>query len=379
MVHPLATFYPLLFNAFQGDPEAGHAQLLQFLHRLDRQPDALWVRWLRSQMEQNFCYCSDRLASQHWGLAFSNPLGLAPGCDKDGQAAGVWSAFGFGFAELGAITQHPQPGNPRPRLFRLPEDRAALNRLGANNLGATTMAQTLGNSWQRRSPQIPIGINLCKSKITPLEEAPQDYLASLRSLYEVADYFVINVSSPNTPGLRDLQGGEQLAPILAALQDYNQGRKPLLIKIAPDLAWEAIAEVIALAQQHQLSGIVATNTTIRRDGLKTQTLAATGNPITEEAGGISGQPLTERSTEIIRQIYRHTQGQLPIIGIGGIFTAEDAWAKISAGASLLQFYTGWIYEGPWVVPQILQGLDEKLKNLGLNHLREAVGWEHRSP
>jgi len=191
----------------------------------------------------------------------------------------------------------------------------------------------------------------------------------------VGDYFVVNVSSPNTPGLRSLQDKAQLEPILQALQQENIHRKPLLVKIAPDLEWGAIADVIALAQQHQLAGIIATNTTIQRDGLKTQKLS-TGNSVIQEAGGISGAPVRQRSTEVIRLIYKETQGQLPIIGVGGIFTAEDAWEKITAGASLVQVYTGWIYEGPWMVRRVLEGLLQKLDEQGLKNIGEAVGIFH---
>jgi dihydroorotate dehydrogenase len=245
--------------------------------------------------------------------------------------------------------------------------------MGANNLGAAVMAKTLEESWQRQPRTIPIGINLCKSKDTPLDEAPQDYLGSFRYLGDWADYFVVNVSSPNTPGLRSLQDSEQLNSILGILQEENQGSKPLFVKISPDLDWEAISSIVTLAQTHHLAGIIATNTTIAKEGLKTKSLKATGNPLTGEAGGISGAPLRRRSTEIIRYIYQQTEGKLPIIGVGGIFTPEDAWEKITAGASLLQIYTGWIYEGPWVVPQILSGLLAKLEQHQLSHISQAVG------
>ena len=221
-------------------------------------------------------------------------------------------------------------------------------------------------------PPFTLGINLGKSKVTPLEDAAADYVGSFRLLKDLGDYFVVNVSSPNTPGLRSLQDKAQLEPILQALQQENIHRKPLLVKIAPDLEWGAIADVIALAQQHQLAGIIATNTTIRRDGLKTQRLS-TGNLVAQEAGGISGVPVRQRSTEVIRFIYQETQGQLPIIGVGGIFTAEDAWEKITAGASLVQVYTGWIYEGPWMVRRVLEGLLQKLDEQGLKSIQDAIG------
>lgn len=211
-----------------------------------------------------------------------------------------------------------------------------------------------------------------KSKVTPLEQAVADYVGSFQLLKTYGDYFVVNVSSPNTPGLRSLQAVEQLAPILAGLQAENTEGKPLLVKIAPDLEWEDIAAIVELAQAHQLAGIIATNTTIRRD-LKTERIAATGNAPIEEAGGISGAPVRSRSTDVIRFIHQHTQGQLPIIGVGGIFTAEDAWEKLCAGASLLQVYTGWIYEGPWMVRRILEGLLVKMQEEGIQQLSEIVG------
>jgi dihydroorotate dehydrogenase len=370
-------FYPLLLSAVKNDPETAHRQMLKTLSQLQESRSSTWGNLAIKQLQKSFCLHDSRLEQNLWGLNFSNPVGLAAGFDKDGIAAGIWSSLGFGFAELGAVTFHAQPGNPRPRLFRLPLDRAALNRMGANNLGAAVMADTLKQTWVRQPRDIPIGINLCKSKITPLEAAAADYVNSFQLLKDWADYFVVNVSSPNTPGLRSLQGGEQLEPILEALQQANQNTKPLLVKISPDLDWEAIAAIVDLAKTYNLSGIIATNTTTRRDGLKTEILDTTGKHIQDEAGGISGAPIGELSTEVIRFIWQQTGGQLPIIGVGGIFTAEDAWTKIAAGASLLQIYTGWIYEGPWIVRNILTGLLEELELNGLSSLSEAVGLEHR--
>nr|ADN17254.1 dihydroorotate dehydrogenase [Gloeothece verrucosa PCC 7822] len=370
-------FYPLAFWTLQSNPEQAHQQLIKILNRIDRSRHSWAADWLLSQLENSFCQSDPRLVQNLWGLTFNNPLGLAAGFDKDGLAAGTWASFGFGLAELGAVTHHPQPGNPRPRLFRLPQDRAGLNRMGANNQGAKVMAKTLQETWARHPRTIPIGINLCKSKITPLDAAALDYVESFRYLKDWADYFVVNVSSPNTPGLRDLQATEQLEPIIAALQAENGGTKPILVKISPDLNWSDLADLVQLAKTYQLAGIIATNTTISREGLKTQILKATGKDIREEAGGISGMPLQKRSTEIIRFIWQQTGGQLPIIGVGGIFTPLDAWEKIAAGASLLQVYTGWIYEGPWMVPNILQGLVAKLEEHGLSSLSEAVGCENK--
>ncbi len=378
---------PVLFTGLKADPEWLHQQTLSALGWLDQTHRQPAVHWLQAQLAATYCLTDDRLAQSVWGLSFSNPIGLAAGFDKDGVASGVWSSFGFGFAELGTVTFSAQPGNPPPRLFRLPLDHAALNRMGFNNQGAAMMAAVLQQRWgavrRKEEPEatrhqnsclpFPIGINLGKSKITPLEEAAADYVGSFRSLKDWGDYFVVNVSSPNTPGLRSLQAADQLNPILAALQAENTGQKPLLIKIAPDLEWDAIASILETAQKHKLAGIIATNTTIRREGLSTKVIASTGKAVQEEAGGISGAPLRQRSTEVIRFIWKETQGQLPIVGVGGIFTPDDAWEKITAGASLVQVYTGWIYEGPGMVRRLLEGVLQKLDERGLTSLSQAIG------
>ncbi|MEY2858940.1 MAG: dihydroorotate dehydrogenase [Cyanobacteriota bacterium] len=370
-------FYPLLLATAKSDPETAHRQMLKTLNNLELNRHSVWGSLAIKQLEKSFCVQDSRLQQTLWGLDFSNPLGLAAGFDKDGTAAGMWSSFGFGFAELGAVTLYAQPGNPRPRMFRLPEDQAALNRMGANNLGAAVMADTLEQTWKRESRRIPIGVNLCKSKIATLEDAAADYVGSFQYLEHVADYFVINVSSPNTPGLRSLQSGEQLEPILSGLQSANTHQKPILIKIAPDLEWRDIQDILNLATNYNLAGVIATNTTIRRDGLNTKILKETGKSIQDETGGISGLPVKERSTEVIRFIYQETAGKLPIIGVGGIFNADDAWAKIIAGASILQVYTGWVYKGPWMVNQVRSGLLSKLAEKGLDSISDAVGLEHK--
>ncbi|MEM8781077.1 MAG: quinone-dependent dihydroorotate dehydrogenase [Cyanobacteria bacterium P01_G01_bin.49] len=373
MFNSLQPFYPLLLTATQNNPENAHQQLLKSLSHLDNSRQTSWGNWLISQLDHSFCVNDPRLQQTLWGLNFNNPVGLAAGCDKNGTAARMWGHLGFGLAEIGAVTLHSQPGNPQPRLFRLPLDKAALNRLGANNQGAQAIAQTLQATSKHSFRSIPLGINLCKSKITPLNEAAADYVESFCYLENWADYFVVNVSSPNTPGLRSLQEGEQLQTILAELQAANKQQKPLFVKISPDLSSEAIQTIINLTQTYKLAGIIATNTTIKRQQLNTKILAKTGNKIEEEAGGISGIPIQERSTDVIRFIYQQTQGKLPIIGVGGIFTPEDAWQKITAGASLLQLYTGWIYQGPWLIPQILKGLIEQLEKKGYSHIAEAIG------
>jgi dihydroorotate dehydrogenase len=243
--------------------------------------------------------------------------------------------------------------------------------MGFNNGGSTALRQQLQS--QPRAPYLPWGINLGKSRATPLAEAAADYVASFRALREVGDYFVVNVSSPNTPGLRSLQDPDRLGAILDALQAENQRQKPLLAKLAPDWDWDAMRQVVDLARTYDLAGIVATNTTTRRDGLRTQTLPGTSNLLTAEPGGISGAPLRDRATETIRFLWHQTRGELPIIGVGGVFSAEDAWAKISAGASLVQVYTGWIYEGPGQLPRILTGLSQTLEACGYKTISQAIG------
>ncbi|WP_413174543.1 quinone-dependent dihydroorotate dehydrogenase [Anabaena azotica] len=372
-----AVISPFLFTLVKTDPEWLHQQTLRSFIWLSDASYKPSSRWLKSRLQQSLCLYDTSLEQNLFGLKFPNPVGLAAGFDKDGVGASVWPSLGFGFAELGTVTYHAQPGNPPPRLFRLPLDKAALNRMGFNNSGADAMARRLTSSNQEESRLIPIGINLGKSKITPLAAAAEDYLESFRLLKDLGDYFVVNVSSPNTPGLRSLQDAAMLGHILELLQTENKSQKPLFVKIAPDLEWDAIADIINLAQTYKLAGLIATNTTISREGLKTPIIEKTGKTPQEEAGGISGAPLRDRSTEVIRYIYQQTQGQIPIIGVGGIFNAEDAWEKITAGASLIQVYTGWIYEGPMMVRRILTGLLTKLEQNGLNSISDAVGIGNR--
>jgi len=364
---------PLLFSVLKTDAEWLHNRTLQVLELAARNQSNPATTQILSRLQKSLGVEDSRLEQSLWRQSFKNPVGLAAGFDKNGVAADIWANFGFGFAELGTVTCQPQPGNPQPRLFRLTEDSAALNRMGFNNQGAVAMAARFQAAQHNPQSSFPLGINLGKSKVTPLEEAAADYLESFKLLKDWGDYFVVNVSSPNTPGLRSLQDADQLSTILSVLQQENQGIKPILVKIAPDLEPEAIVSILDLAKTYQLAGIIATNTTIRRDGLKTQILRETGKPIAEEAGGISGIPVRVRSTEVIRFIWKYTKGELPIIGVGGIFTAEDAWEKIAAGASLIQVYTGWVYEGPWMVRRILQGLLQKLEEHGFNSISQAVG------
>jgi dihydroorotate dehydrogenase len=287
------------------------------------------------------------LETKVFGLTFPNPIGLAAGFDKNADGVEVWAKLGFGFMELGTITPRPQPGNPQPRIFRLPAEQGLINRMGFPNLGAEEVARRLAKIKSAgRWPSIPVGMNLGKNKDTPLEEAGRDYVSCFRATRELADYFVVNVSSPNTPGLRQLQQGQLLDSILGPLRDEDpEGKHPLLIKIAPDLDEAQLEAVVKAVEKFCLAGIVATNTTIDKRGLSVQ-----------EEGGASGRPVTSRSTEIIRAVHRLTGGKVPIIGVGGIFHADDAREKLEAGASLLQLYTGFVYEGPLVARRICEKL-----------------------
>jgi len=350
---------PLLFRQ---DSEAIHNRTLRALGALSRSGAACSVA--------RAFYGAPGLPIDLFGLHFPNPVGLAAGMDKLAEAVPAWQALGFGFSELGGVTWHAQPGNPAPRMFRAIPDRALVNRMGFNNGGAEALARTL-QRWREhgRWPAHPVGINLGKSKITANEQAADDYAGSFRLLHPLADFFVVNVSSPNTPQLRQLQDKAALDEIVAALQQLNTPPKPILVKVAPDLSFEALDEILDLAANRNLAGIVATNTTITRPEPADERLRR----IYAETGGLSGRPLRTRSTEIIRHIYRQTRGALPIIGVGGIFNADDAWEKITGGASLVQVYTGLVYEGPAMVKGIVNGLRRKLAEHGFARLDEAVG------
>jgi len=315
-----------------------------------------------------------RLEQTLFGCRFLNPVGLAAGFDKNAVAAGIWHLFGFGCAELGTITWHSQPGNPRPRLFRLAAERAALNRMGFNNQGALAVRRILERQALPPAGQRPavLGINLGKSKITPLEQAADDYASSLELLAPLADYAVINVSSPNTPGLRELQDERQLRRLVERLRRLP-ACPPLLVKIAPDLDDEAIDVIARLAYEEGLAGVIAVNTSLNRLGLEQRRLPQSGRSLAEEAGGLSGAPLRGRALEVIRRLRVTAGPALPLIGVGGIDSPQAAWERISAGASLIQLYTGWIYEGPELVPTILEGLTRQLDQYGFRSLSEAVG------
>jgi dihydroorotate dehydrogenase len=302
---------------------------------------------------------------QRFGLAFKNPIGIAAGFDKNGVVVDQLAALGFGFVEVGTVTYKPQSGNPRPRLFRLPEDRALINRLGFNNDGAFAIVERLKNS--RRT--CIVGINIGKNKDVSIAEASEDYLRVLNVVHPVADYIAVNVSSPNTANLRDLQVTERLEELLSALVKRNAelGAKPLLLKIAPDLSEPAIESIVGICTDLRLSGMIATNTTVSRSGLRTENIESFGE------GGVSGAPLTKRSREVIAAIRRYSKGKLPIIGVGGIMTPEDAFAKIAAGACLLQTYTGFVYGGPSFARELNNGLLTIIRERGFTSLDEAVG------
>ncbi|NBV23515.1 MAG: quinone-dependent dihydroorotate dehydrogenase [Proteobacteria bacterium] len=367
---------PVLFSQ---DSEAIHNRTLAALGVAARQPLACAALAA--------LYDAPELPVELFGLRFPNPVGLAAGMDKQAAAVPVWRSLGFGFSELGGVTWHAQPGNPQPRMFRAVADEALVNRMGFNNGGARALAERLA-AWRAagRWPDHPVGINLGKSKVTPLVKAADDYADSFRILWPHADFFVVNVSSPNTPNLRQLQDKAALDEILAALQAVNakQARsgktpnskpqtpnrpKPVLVKVAPDLTFEALDEILELVGPRQLAGIVATNTTIARpttDDVRLKQVYA-------ETGGLSGRPLRTRSTEVIRHLYRQTQGKVPVIGVGGISSAADAWEKITAGASLVQVYSGLVYQGPGLIRDIVQGLRWRLEVEGMKDLRQAVG------
>ncbi len=354
---------PLLFRQ---DAEAIHDRTMRALGFVSRHPALC-------KMASSIYGASD-LPVEAFGLKFPNPVGLAAGLDKFGRALSVWPALGFGFSEIGGVTWHEQPGNPQPRLFRAIPDEAIVNAMGFNNPGAEKMAQVLAEHMRSGHwPHHPVGINLGKSKITPLEKAAEDYANSFRILRGHVDFFVVNVSSPNTPNLRQLQDKSALDEIFAALQEANPAPgRPILVKVAPDLSFEALDEILELIGPRRIAGVIATNTTITRP----ESGNAEAKEIYSRPGGLSGRPLRQRSTEVIRHLYRQSKGTIPIIGVGGIFDAADAWEKITAGATLIQLYTSLIYRGPGVNRAIVSGLQRKLRQRGFDRLQQAVGTEN---
>ncbi len=305
----------------------------------------------KSLLKSIYSITDKRLEREVLGLKFKNPVGLAAGFDKNGEYIDQMANFGFGFIEIGTVTPKPQPGNEKPRMFRLVPDEALINRMGFNNQGADVAAGRLRHLKRREG--VIIGGNIGKNKVTPNEDAVLDYLYCFRALFDYVDYFVVNVSSPNTPGLRDLQEKEPLKNILRQLMDINIKNgvsRPILLKIAPDLTDSQLDDIIEIVQETKIAGVIATNTTISREGLRS-------NPVlVNEMGGVSGKPLTKRSTEVIRYLSEKSNRAFPIIGVGGIHTAEDAIEKLDAGACLIQLYTGFIYEGPGLVSDICKGI-----------------------
>ncbi len=353
--------YPALA---QLDPERAHRQALRGLSALERFPSGR--RLLRQLCDPP---ADDRLAVDRLGRRFPNPLGLAAGFDKDAEAVGALLALGFGFVEVGTVTPRPQPGNPRPRLWRLPEERALVNALGFPSAGMAAMRARLAG---RQFPGA-IGVNLGKNRETPLERAAEDYLAVLAALWDVADYLVVNVSSPNTPGLRELQARSVLVELLRALGEENRRLarlrrlrpRPLLVKLAPDLDIAGLEQAIAAALEGGADGLVVANTSTDRRLLR--------RPAPDFLGGISGRPLRARATALTREAYRRAGGRLVIVGVGGIGSAEDAIERLRAGASLVQLYTALIYEGPGLPARILRGLLAYLEQEGLRSVEQLVG------
>lgn len=331
---------PILFRF---DPERVHHFTFGSISFLNKIPGVSAL--IRSMYQLN----NPKLEREVFGLKFKNPVGLAAGLDKDAKIYNELDNFGFGFIEIGTITPKPQIGNPKKRLFRLKEDAGIINRMGFNNSGVEVAVQRL-----KKNKDVLIGGNIGKNKDTPNENAVEDYKICFHALYDYVDYFVVNVSSPNTPNLRELQDKEPLTQLLRTLQTLNQQKnqpKPILLKIAPDLTDEQLLDIIDIVSETKIAGVIATNTTISRDGLQSENK--------KETGGLSGQPLKHRSTEVIRFLHEKSHGAFPIIGVGGIHSAEDAMEKLNAGASLVQIYTGFIYEGPKLIKAINKALLKK--------------------
>ncbi|THV30749.1 quinone-dependent dihydroorotate dehydrogenase [Glycomyces paridis] len=329
---------PVLFRIARGDAERAHESTLRWLVRLSEQ-----------RQVRNALIKVNRPSAPVtvFGVPFPNPVGLAAGMDKNGIAVGAWPALGFGFAEIGTVTAQPQPGNPKPRMFRMPRSQGIVNRMGFNNDGAQALAARLSAA---PAVDCPLGISIGKSKAVPLDGAIEDYLQSMRFLYPFADYFAINVSSPNTPGLRQLQDASSLRDLLGALRVEGErlaagrAQRPVLVKIAPDLTESAMSQLLEVCLEAGVAGVIATNTTLGRDGVDPSEDAVAAEP-----GGMSGRPLTAVSREIVRFVHRETGGRLPIIGSGGVMTPDDAQAMFDAGASLVQIYSGLVYNGPGLV------------------------------
>lgn len=341
-VHMYKIVKPIFFSM---DPETAHHRVTGGLRSFSK----IWGA--KSLLKSLYTVNDSRLEREVFGLKFKNPVGLAAGFDKNAEYIEEMVGMGFGFIEIGTVTPRPQPGNDKPRMFRLVADEALINRMGFNNQGADVAAGRLKQLNARK--ELIIGGNIGKNKMTPNEEAVNDYIYCFNALFDYVDYFVVNVSSPNTPGLRDLQEKEPLKKILNTLQELNNTKaiqRPILLKIAPDLTDSQLDDIVEIVAETQIAGVIATNTTISRADLNSDAT------LVEEAGGVSGKPLTKRSTEVIRYLATRSNRSFPIIGVGGIHSAEDAIEKLEAGASLVQVYTGFIYEGPALISKICKGL-----------------------
>ncbi len=339
---------PLLFAL---PAETAHRAVSELLHLVQDTP-------IEDRLARHYAVDDDRLRVDAFGLSFPNPVGVAAGFDKNARVPRALAALGFGHVEVGGVTAEPQPGNPRPRLFRLREDRGLINRMGFNNEGADAVGARLADLEM----PVPLGVNVGKSKSTPLAEAGSDYLYTYERVADSADYVVVNVSSPNTPGLRSLQRRDRLESILGTLRDA--GADPLLVKLSPDLPDPAVEEALAVVDDLDLEGVIATNTTTERPG-------TLGSHNRAETGGLSGKPIEGRATEMVRFVAERTD--VPVIGVGGVSDAAGAYAKIRAGASLVQLYTGLVYEGPGVAREINEGLLELLERDGYESVGDAVG------
>ena len=345
--------------------------LLSFSSRKQNWP---LVSSILKNINEEFSIVDNRLSQKICGINFCNPIGLAAGFDKNGNAAKIWSDFGFGFAEIGTVTKFSQPGNPKPRLFRLAEEQAALNRMGFNNNGAEKLVENFlkqGVDLKNKRNNTCLGINFGKSKVTSLSSANEDYLTSLKLLIPFCDYAAINVSSPNTEGLRKLQDPTLLKELLREFKTLPNC-PPLFVKIAPDLSYRDIEDICNLIRDEKINGIIATNTSLDRLGLEKRKIKQTGLALSEENGGLSGRPLQQKANEIIKHIHSIDKN-ITLIGVGGIDSPESAWERICSGASLIQLYTGWIYQGPQLVPDILNGIIKQLNFHQLTNINEAIG------
>ena len=356
------------------DSEKAHARSLLGLRAMASNPI--------SRSALRLFYKPKEMEVERFNMTYKNPFGLAAGMDKRAEALRGWESLGLGFIEIGGVTAEEQPGNPKPRMFRSGSSRALVNRMGFNNPGSENIARKLDQHIARFGhPQVPLWANLGKSKNTPLTDAPMDYATTMRRLWTYCDVFVINVSSPNTPNLRELQHDSALEEIVSACtavngelsEQHNRPTKPLLVKIAPDLSDDQLVAVVKTARSSGCDGIVATNTTVERP----EAASKKEQHVFSQSGGMSGAPVNARSTAMIHRIYQLTNGEWPIVGVGGIGNAEDAWAKIGAGASLLQAYSGFVFEGPGLTKNVVNGLHKKLQSSEFSSLDEAVGFAHR--